>query len=66
LRALFSDADVTLQRHVLAWASDDHAPTITVWGVLVRRKIGPFNLRREYLAPEPDNSAFEDPSTRES
>jgi hypothetical protein len=66
LRALFPDADVTLQRHVLAWASDDHAPTITVWGVLVRRKIGPFNLRREYLAPEPDNSAFEDPSTRES
>ena len=66
LRALFPDADVTLQRHVLAWASDDHAPTITVWGVLVRRKIGPFNVRREYLAPDPDDSTFEDPSTRES
>jgi hypothetical protein len=66
LRALFPHADVTLQRHVLGWASDEHAPTLTVWGVLVRRKIGPFNVRREFLAPDSDDSTFEAPSTRES
>jgi hypothetical protein len=54
LRSLFPEADVTLQRHRLAWAPDDKAPTLTVWGVLVRRKIGPFNVRREYLAPGHD------------
>jgi hypothetical protein len=59
LRALFPHADVTLQRHRLQWACDHHAPTVTVWGVLVRRKIGPFNVRREYLAPAPDDSVRE-------
>ena len=59
LRTLFPNADVTLQRHRLGWARDQHAPTLTVWGVLVRRKIGPFNVRREYLAPAPEDSMRE-------
>jgi hypothetical protein len=59
LRALSPHADVTLQRHRLAWARDNNAPAVTVWGVLVRRKIGPFNVRREFLAPNSDDSARE-------
>jgi hypothetical protein len=35
----------------LAWKSDPQAPTVTVYGVLVTCKVGPFTLRREYAAP---------------
>jgi hypothetical protein len=52
LRAVFPHADVTLQRHTLTWARDSSAPALTMYGVLVRRKIGPFNIRREFLAPD--------------
>src|SRR5258708_12521572 len=52
LRAVFPHADVTLQRHTLAWTRDSSAPTLTMYGVLVRRKIGPFNIRREFVAPD--------------
>jgi hypothetical protein len=54
LRALVPNAEVMLQRHRLAWAGDANAPTLTVWGVLVKRRTGPFLLLREYLAPPPD------------
>ena len=57
LRALFPDAEVMLQRHRLAWAGDVSAPALTVWGVLVKRRTGPFLLLREYLAPTPDDGA---------
>ena len=53
LRALFPDGDVVLQRHHLAWAPDHNAPSLTMWGVLVKRRVGPFLLLREYLAPTP-------------
>lgn len=59
MRALFPNADVTFQRHRLGWAGDPDAPTLTVWTVLLRRKIGPFNVRRELLAPQPDQSLCE-------
>lgn len=52
LRAMFPHADVTLQRHTLTWTRDPTAPTLTMYGVLVRRKIGPFNIRREFVAPD--------------
>src|SRR5439155_16450697 len=55
MRALFPHADVTLQRHRLGWWRDSHAPTLTTWTILLRRKIGPFNVRRELLAPQPDD-----------
>jgi hypothetical protein len=54
-RALFPKADVTLQRHSLAWSGDHQAPRLTIYGVLVRRKLGPFNVRREFLAPSADS-----------
>jgi hypothetical protein len=58
-RGLFPQADVSLQRHSLAWSGDHHAPKLTIYGVLVRRKIGPFNVRREFLAACADDSVSE-------
>ena len=55
LRAMFPAADVTLQRHTLTWLRDSSAPTLTIYGVLVRRRIGPFNIRREFVAPSAAN-----------
>lgn len=52
LRAVFPHAEVTLQRHTLTWTRDPKAPRLTIYGVLVRRKIGPFNIRREFVAPD--------------
>lgn len=54
LRAAFPDATVTLRVHRVAWRQDPQAPTLTVYGVLVTRKVGPFTLRREYAAPGTD------------
>ena len=51
LRAMFPLAEVTLQQHSLAWSRDPRAPKLTIYGALVRRKIGPFNVRREFIAP---------------
>jgi hypothetical protein len=59
VRALFPDGDVVLQRHRLTWARDADAPYLTMYGVLVKRQVGPFLLLREYLAPIPDHSAGE-------
>lgn len=58
-RGLFPQADVSLQQHSLAWSGDHRAPKLTIYGVLVRRKIGPFNVRREFLAPCADDSVSE-------
>ena len=59
LRALFPDADVVLQRHRLAWARDADAPYLTMCGALVKRRVGPFVLLREYLASTPGHAARE-------
>jgi hypothetical protein len=45
---LLPDATVTLRLHKLAWRRDTHAPTLTLRGVLVTSRVGPFTLRREY------------------
>jgi hypothetical protein len=58
LRAMFPHADVTLQCHTLTWTRDSDAPRLTIYGVLVRRKIGPFSIRREFVAP--DHSVSDD------
>lgn len=52
LRAALPDATVTLRMHRLAWKCDADAPTLTVYGLLVTRKVGPFTFRREYVAPD--------------
>ena len=52
LETLLPDATFTLRLHRLAWTKDPKAPTLTQFGVLVTRRVGPFTLRREYLAPD--------------
>ena len=52
VQALVPTATVTVRVHRLAGKGDSHAPTITVFGVLVTLTRGPFTLRREYDAPE--------------
>ena len=52
LQAAFADATVTLRQHRIAWKGDSEAPTLTMYGVIVTLKVGPFDLRREYAAPE--------------
>jgi hypothetical protein len=32
--------------------ADVEAPSLTMYGVIVTRKVGPFDLRREYAAPD--------------
>jgi hypothetical protein len=51
LQRVFPDATVTLREHRISWKGDADAPTLTMYGVLVTRKVGPFDLRREYAAP---------------
>jgi hypothetical protein len=50
LQAAKADATVTLRIHRLSWKRDPAAPSLTVFGVLVTCKVGPFTVRREYLA----------------
>ena len=52
LQRVFPDATVTLREHRISWKGDVDAPTLTMHGVLVTRKVGPFDLRREYAAPD--------------
>lgn len=51
LQAALPDATIVLRVHRLTWKHDLQAPTLTINGVLVTRKVGPFTLRREYAAP---------------
>ena len=52
LHALVPDATVNLRVHTLAWKTDRQAPTLTLFGVVVTLRVGPFTLRREYAAPD--------------
>ena len=52
LQALLPDASITLRIHRLMWKVDPEAPPLTQFGVLVAQRVGPFTLRREYLASE--------------
>ena len=51
LHALVRDATVNLRVHTLTWKTDPQAPTLTQFGVVVTLRVGPFTLRREYVAP---------------
>lgn len=52
LQSTFPEATVTLSVHRLALKSDPQAPSLSLFGVLVTRRVGPFTLRREYAAPD--------------
>ena len=47
-KALLPDATVTLRAHRLTWKSDAHAPSITVFGLLLVVNRGPVTVRREF------------------
>jgi hypothetical protein len=51
LQAAKPDASVTLRIHRLSWRREPAAPSLTIFAVLVTCKMGPFTVRREYLAP---------------
>jgi hypothetical protein len=51
LQRVFPDATVVLREHRISWKEDVNAPSLTMHGVIVTRKAGPFDLRREYAAP---------------
>jgi hypothetical protein len=51
IRSLLPQAAVTLRTHKLAWKRGTQGPTLTLYGVLVTSRVGPFTVRREYAAP---------------
>lgn len=53
-QALLPEATVTLRVHKLTWKQDPKAPALTVLGVLLTQKFGPFTLRREYAQEHGD------------
>jgi hypothetical protein len=53
LRSQLPDANVVLREHVLSSHRHNGAGHLTVFGVLVTQKHGPFVLRREYVVEEP-------------
>jgi hypothetical protein len=52
LRMLVPDAEISLREHRLSSRRDATLPALSVFGVLVTRRVGPFILRREFAAPE--------------
>jgi hypothetical protein len=52
LQRVFPDATVVLREHRISWKGHPDTPTLTMYGVLVSCKIGPFDVRREYTAPD--------------
>lgn len=52
LKSRLPDADVTLREHRLSWRRDPALPGLSLYGVLVTRRVGPFVLRREFAVPE--------------
>jgi hypothetical protein len=52
LRSQLPDANVVLREHVLSSKRYNGAESMTIFGVLVTKKHGPFVLRREYVVEE--------------
>ncbi len=51
LQSQFPDATIKLREHRLSSRRHPDSPALTVFGVLVSRRDGPFTLRREFAAP---------------
>ncbi len=51
LKSRLPDADVTLREHRLSWRGDATLPSLSLFGVLVTRRVGPFVVRREFAVP---------------
>ena len=55
LQRLVPGANVVLREHVLS-SKQHESISLTVFGVLVTKKHGPFVLRREYVVGEPEHA----------
>lgn len=44
------DAAVVLRAHKIVWRREPSSPPLTLFGILVTKRLGPFTLRREYNA----------------
>lgn len=51
LQTIFPDAAIKLREHRLSSRRHPNTEPLTVFGILVTRRIGPFSLRREFAAP---------------
>ena len=51
LQKMFADGIVKLREHRLTSRRHADAAPLIVFGALVTRRVGPFNLRREFAAP---------------
>jgi hypothetical protein len=51
LQAAVPESTVTLRAHRLSWRREPEGPSLTVFGVLVTLKVGPFVVRREFAVP---------------
>jgi hypothetical protein len=51
LQSKFPDSTIKLREHRLSSRRHPAAPALTVFGVLVSRRDGPFTFRREFAAP---------------
>jgi hypothetical protein len=51
LQALLPDATLALRRQRLSWSRDLKAPALTTFFVLATQQVGPFSIRREFVAP---------------
>jgi hypothetical protein len=56
LQRLVPDANVVLREHVLS-SKQHESVSLTVFGVLVTKKHGPFVLRREYVVVDSQHAA---------
>jgi hypothetical protein len=51
-RAILPDGTVTLRSHRLTWRRHPEAPALTLYGLLVVRRLGPIIVRREFAVPQ--------------
>jgi hypothetical protein len=57
LQSLVPDANVVLREHVLSSKRHQESASLTIFGLLVTKRHGPFVLRREYVVDDSQQAA---------
>ena len=60
LQSLVPDATVVLREHVLSSKRHQDSASLTIFGVLVTKRHGPFTLRREYVVSDRERVSVAD------
>ena len=60
LQSLVPDATVVLREHVLSSKRHQESASLTIFGVLVTKRFGPFTLRREYVVNDRECASVAD------